>query len=445
MNILVIDDEEVIRDSCKQILSSDGYNVATAEDGEIGLKMMQENIYDILILDLKMPKMNGMEVLRIVKEKYPETIVIVITGYATVESAVEAMKLGAYDYIPKPFTLDEFRIIVQRAVEKKKLIAENVFLKEQLIVKDESEIIIGGNKKMREIFRLIKKVAPTDSTVLIYGESGTGKELIAKAIHHYSLRKDAPFVVVDCGSLAENLIESELFGHVKGSFTGAISTKYGRFEIANGGTIFLDEISNIGLETQRKLLRVIQEREIIKVGDTNPIKIDVRIISATNKDLKKEIKDGKFREDLFYRLNVVPIYLPPLRDRKDDIPALVNHFINKYCKKRKKKIPQISEDAMKILIEYDWPGNIRELENAIERVIVLTENNVIQASDFSFLKQTSNGLEKNTKIKTIKEIEKEYIEKILKITNYQKSKTAKLLGIDRKTLYRKMKEYNIFE
>lgn len=444
-NILVIDDEEVIRDSCKQILSLSGYNVVTAEDGYRGLKILHEKPFDIVILDLKMPDISGMEVFKKIRKSNSDIIVIVITGYATVESAVEAMKLGAYDYIPKPFTPDMLRIIVKKAIEKRNLVVENVFLKEQLRVRDEGEVIIGSNKAMQNIYKLIKKVGPADTTVMIFGESGTGKELIAKAIHYYSLRKDKQFVVVDCGSLAENLIESELFGHVKGSFTGAIATKYGRFEFANSGTIFLDEVGNIGYDIQGKLLRVIQEREIIKVGDTTPVKIDVRIIAATNKNLEKEVKEGKFREDLFYRLNVVPIILPPLRERKNDIPALVNHFVKKYCKKRKKEIISVSDEAMRILVEYEWYGNIRELENAIERIVVLTENDTIQLSDLSYWKQGSNKIEEKEPFnaKTLNEIEKEYIVKVLKMVKMQKNKAAKLLGIDRKTLYRKMKQYSI--
>jgi DNA-binding NtrC family response regulator len=445
-DILVIDDEEVMRDSCKQILSSPEYNVVVAEDGIEGLKILKDKQFDIVLLDLKMPAMDGIEVLKKIKENNSETIVIIITGYGSVEIAVDAMKIGADDFIAKPFTPDGLRVIVRKAIEKKNLITENTFLKEQLMVRNEGEMIIGSNKTIREIYKLVRKVAPTDTTVLIFGESGTGKELIARAIHHYSLRKDKPFVAVDCGSLAQNLIESELFGHIKGSFTGAVATKYGRFELANGGTIFLDEISNVGLGIQAKLLRAIQEREIIKVGDSTPVKIDVRIIAATNKDLEERIKEGKFRDDLFYRLNVVPVFLPALRERKDDVPALVDYFIKKYCNKRKKEIVTISNEAMKMLIDYDWPGNIRELENFIERIIVLTESKVIRPNDIAYCKQGINNdaKENGFEIKTITEMEKSYIAKILDLAKWQKSKASKLLGIDRKTLYRKMKEYKIF-
>jgi DNA-binding NtrC family response regulator len=447
IDILVIDDDDVIRDSCRQVLSASGYEVTTALDGIAGLELLTEKPFDIILLDLRMPDMDGMEVLRKIREKRPGTCVIVITGHATIESAVEAMQLGADDYLSKPFIPDVLRMTVRKAVEKKSLVDENLFLKEQLMVRSEGELIIGTNRAMREIYQLVKKVAPTDSTVLICGESGTGKEILARAIHYYSLRRERPFVAVDCGSLAETLIESELFGHVKGSFTGAISTKYGRFELANGGTIFLDDIGNIGPGIQAKLLRVIQEREIVKVGGSHPSKIDVRIITATNKDLEKEIREGRFREDLFYRLNVLPIVLPPLRERKDDIPALVSHFIRKYAQRRKKEITSITEEAMKILLEHDWPGNIRELENVIERLVVLAEKDPIRGADLSSWKlglDGNSGTEMNG-MKRLADMERAHIQKVLALTGWQKSKAALILGIDRKTLYRKIKEFDLSE
>jgi DNA-binding NtrC family response regulator len=447
IDILIIDDEEVIRDSCTQILSAAGYKVRSAEDGSSGLSALQEALPDIVILDLKMPGMDGMEVLENIKSTFPGILVIVITGYATIESAVQAMKLGADDYLAKPFIPDVLRITVKKAVEKKSLFDENVLLKEQLLSRSEEEMIIGTSRAMQQIYKLVRKAAPADSTVLIYGESGTGKELIARAIHHHSLRKDKPFVAVDCGSLAEHLIESELFGHVKGSFTGAIATKYGRFELADGGTIFLDEIANVGPGVQAKLLRVVQEREIVKVGGSHPIKIDVRIITATNRDLEKEIKEGRFREDLFYRLNVLPIDLPPLRERKDDIPLLVSYFIKKYSHKRKKKILSIDDGAMKTLLDYDWPGNIRELENVIERAVVLTEHAVIAPSDLSHWKFGMNdSVEGSTPVmKSLKEVERAHILEVLKETKWHKNEAAKILQIDRKTLYRKILEFDLAE
>ena len=337
-NILVIDDEEAMRDSCQQTLCRDGNSVRVAEDGLTGLDVLKEESFDVIILDLKMPGLDGMDVLTKIKENDPDAIVIVITGYPTIESAVKAMKIGAYDFLAKPFTPDNLRMTIKRALEKRKLTIENILLRIELKESLENKIIIGQSESMKAVEDISLKVSPTDTTVLITGESGTGKELIARAIHRHSKRKEKPFVVVDCGSLVENLFESELFGHVKGSFTGATQTKYGRFELANGGTLFLDEVGNVSMNIQTKLLRVIQEREITKVGSSQGIKVDVRIIAATNKDLLKAVKEGEFREDLFYRLSVVPIQIPPLRERRSDIPLLANHFLKEYSKGRKKNV-----------------------------------------------------------------------------------------------------------
>ena len=450
MKILVIDDEEYMRDSCRQMLSRRGHNVKVAENGNQSLKIMADRDFDIVILDLKMPGISGMEVLKRIRSNTPETIVIVITGYATVESAVEAMKLGAYDFLPKPFNPDELNVIIKRAEEKRKIAIENIYLREQLKKYLGMDEIIGESEQIIKIKELIRKVAPTDSTVLISGESGTGKELVARAIHHYSDRKNKPFVSIDCGSLVETLFESELFGHIKGSFTGAINTKYGKFEIANTGSIFFDEIANISINIQSKLLRVIQEREITKVGSTHTVKTDVRIISATNKNLIEEIKSGNFREDLFYRLSVVPIHLPPLRSRRDDIPVLANYFLHKFNLKRKKKIEAISDRAMKELIKYRWPGNVRELQNAIERAVVLAEGNIIESTHLFYSPFINNewflaGMTDNEKLvnSTLESVEREHILKILKKCNWNKSETARLLKIDRKTLRLKIEKYEI--
>jgi len=387
-NILVIDDEETMRDSCQQALSRSGNIVEVAEEGTKGLEMLGKESFDLVILDLKMPGLSGMEVLKRIKEDEPEVVVVVITGYATVESAVEAMKAGAYDFIPKPFTPESLRMIVDRALEKRKLSLENILLRAELKDKISEDMIIGQNAKMHEVEQLVRKVAPTDSTVMITGETGTGKELIARAIHRQSNRKDKPFIVVDCGGLVESLFESELFGHIKGSFTGATETKYGRFEVADGGTVFLDEVGNISMNIQAKLLQAIQEKEITRVGSTKAIKVDVRIIAATNQDLLQGIKEGTFREDLFYCLSVVPIALPALRQMKEDIPLLVKHFLIKYNKKREKNVTGISKEAMKILTGYDWPGNVRELENVIERAVVLARSRVIEPSDLWYYELT---------------------------------------------------------
>ncbi len=446
-NILVVDDEESMRDSCRQTLSRDGNRVEVAENGSKGLTMLAAGSFDIVILDLKMPGLSGMEVLKKIRQDDPEAMVIVITGYATVESAVEAMKRGAYDFIPKPFTPDSLRTIVKRALDRRDLALENVLLRGELRASFGPEVIVSQSESMRKIEELVQKVGPTDSTVLVSGESGTGKELVARAIHRYSSRKDKPFVAVDCGSLVENLFESELFGHVKGSFTGATATKYGRFELANGGTLFFDEIGNIGINIQTKLLRVLQEREITKVGSAQIIKVDVRIVAATNKDLRKAVETETFREDLFYRLSVVPITLPALRERRDDIPLLADYFLKKYNTKRKKNIRAISDRAMNALIEYDWPGNVRELENAIERAIVLAENDTVKPSDllyYGLSVETPSRPDTDTaEPHRLVDVEKEHIAKALKMFNGHKGKTAKWLGIDRKTLRSKLVRYAV--
>lgn len=444
-NILVMDDEESMRDTCQQTLSRDGNIVKVAESGSEGFAMLERESFDLIILDLKMPGLSGMEVLKKIKEDDPGAMVIVITGYATIESAVEAMKTGAYDFIPKPFTPDSLRAIVRRALDRRELALENVLLRSELKASFGPDVIIGQSKSMKKVEELVQKVGPTDTTVLISGESGTGKELVARAIHRYSSRKGKPFVAVDCGSLVENLFESELFGHVKGSFTGATATKYGRFELANGGTLFFDEIGNISINIQTKLLRVLQEREIMKVGSSQVIKVDVRIVTATNDDLQKAVKAETFREDLFYRLSVVPIILPPLRERRDDIPLLANYFLKKYNTKRMKNIKAISGQAMKALVDYDWPGNVRELENAVERAVVLAENDVVKSSDLLYygLSVETDSRSDMNKTQRLVDVEREYIVKTLEMFSGHKGKTAKALGIDRKTLRAKLKRYGI--
>ncbi|UCG57573.1 MAG: sigma-54-dependent Fis family transcriptional regulator [Phycisphaerales bacterium] len=443
--ILVIDDEESMRDSCRQTLSRDGNSVELAEDGTKGLAMLAGRSFDIVVLDLKMPGLSGLEVLKHIKQSDPATVVIVITGYATVDSAVEAMKSGAYDFVPKPFTPDTLRVIVKRALEKRELALENFLLRDQLRVSFGPDVVVGRSKSMKKVEELIRKVGPTDSTVLISGESGTGKELVARAIHRASMRRDRPFVVVDCGSLVENLFESELFGHIKGSFTGATATKYGRFELANGGTLFFDEIGNIGINIQTKLLRVIQEREITKVGSSQVVKVDVRIVAATNEDLHEAVKAGVFRDDLFYRLSVVPIAMPPLLARREDIPLLVSHFLNKYNAKRRRGIVAVSDQAMKALVEYDWPGNVRELENTIERAVVLAENDVIGPTDLLYYgpMRAKPAGPSSCEVRRLEEVERDHIEKALAMFNGHRGRTAEALGIDRKTLRTKLKRHGI--
>jgi len=439
--ILVVDDEEVMRDSCRQVLTRQGHETQTADGGEAGLRLLTERSFDLVILDLKMPGLPGLEVLDRIKQAAPETIVVIITGHATVASAVEAMKLGAYDFLPKPFTPDELRAIINRALERRRLVTENFSLRGELQGLRKGEFILGPNPSMRGILNIIGKVAPTDSTVLITGESGTGKELIAKAIHRSSPRKDGPFITVDCGSLVPTLFESELFGHVKGAFTDAIATKRGKLELADGGTILFDEIGNIGLESQAKLLRALQEREFCRVGDTRSIGFDARIIAATNRDLRAAVEGRTFRDDLYYRVNVVNIDLPPLRERKDDIPELVDHFLKEYNRRRKRDVRGVSDAAMRLLMNYGWPGNIRELENVIERAVILCDGRVIEPWDFPFScplpapQPVAEG--------SLADAEKAHILRVLKGCDGHRGKAAEALGIDRKTLRAKIRRYGL--
>jgi DNA-binding NtrC family response regulator len=445
-SILIIDDEESIRDSMGQVLRKEGYKVKEAVEGNTGLNFFAGETFHVVFLDLRLPGIKGMDVLSRIKEANPETPVIIVTGYASINSAVEAMKRGAFDYMTKPFTPEELRVVTRRALEGRKLLYENLYLRQELEAKVEFDLVVGKSKVMREVLDIVQRVSPTESTVLITGESGTGKELIAREIHSHSLRRQAPFVVVDCGALVETLFESELFGHVKGSFTGAHETKHGRFEVADGGTIFFDEISNIGPNIQAKLLRVIQEREINRIGSSKPIKVDVRLLAATNENLTDAVRKGKFREDLFYRLSVVPIHLPPLRERKGDIPILVEHFLHKYNKKAKKNIEAISPRAVKALAEYDWPGNIRELENTIERAVVLSRSNGIELEDLMYhgISASSAGLGPiGGKYKSLEEMEKEYIKAVLRAELGNKTRAANVLGVDRKTIWAKIKKYKI--
>jgi len=444
--ILIIDDEEAIRDAMSQVLKREGYEVKEAQEGKEGLELFQKQNFHLVFLDLKLPGIKGLDVLSLMKEANPETPVIIITGYSSIESAVEAMKRGAFDYMPKPFTPEELRVITRKALESRRLVFENLYLRQELEAKIEFELVIGQSPAMQKVLDIVRRVSPTESTVLITGESGTGKELIAREIHRHSGRRHAPFVVVDCGALVETLFESELFGHVKGSFTGAHETKHGRFEVADGGTIFFDEISNIGPNIQAKLLRVIQEREITRIGSSRPIKVDVRILAATNENLAELVKKGKFREDLFYRLNVVPLHLPPLRERKEDIPLLVEHFLQKYNRRAKKAIKGLSARAIKALVDYDWPGNIRELENTIERAVVLARGETIDLEDLlthGITARVAPGAQWPSPPKTLAEMEKEYIKFVLQENKGNRSAAAKTLGIDRKTLWAKIKKYRI--
>ncbi|MCX8117269.1 MAG: sigma-54 dependent transcriptional regulator [Desulfobacterota bacterium] len=455
--ILVVDDEAIVCESCQRILEDEGLEVETALSGAEAFAKMRENPYDIVITDLKMPGIDGMEVLRTIKREYPDTIVIMITGFSTVETAVEAMKLGAFDYIPKPFTPDEVSVVVKKAIEQKKLLLENVYLRQELQEKYGFHNIIGKSKKMQEIYRIIAKVAPTDSTVLIHGQSGTGKELIARAIHYNSPRRDKQFVTVDCAVLAENLLESELFGHIRGSFTGAVTTKPGLFEVADGGTLFLDEIGNISLAIQAKLLRVLQEREFTPVGGTKSKKVDIRLIAATNKDLEKMIQEGTFREDLYYRLNIVPIFLPPLKERQEDIPALAMHFLKKYSEEMGKSIKGFTPEAMERLMKYPWPGNVRELENVIERTVVMMDEEMVRvehlilpgqkrAEEIERIPMTSEELKeikKQLREKAVEEVERAFVIKALERNQWNVTRAAEEVGMLRPNFQALMRKYGL--
>ena len=369
--VLIVDDEKSMRDLLSITLEKEGYDVETAAGGELAIEMLHREMVDAVITDLRMPKVDGLQVLRAAKESSPDIAVIVITAVASTETAVEAMKLGAYDYITKPFKLDEVNLIVRNALERKRLRDENLYLRRQLETQHRFENIIGKSARIAEVFDTIRKIADSPSTAMITGESGTGKELVARAIHFNSYRRDKPFMSVNCGAIPEGLMESELFGHVRGAFTGAVSNKVGLFSAAEGGTLFLDEITEIPPLLQVKLLRAIQLREIRRVGDTKDMKTDVRLIAASNRDLEGAVQDGILREDLFYRLNVIPIQLPALRERREDIPLLIAHFLQKFSKELGKDVRAVAPEAMAVLERYHWPGNIRELENVLERAIVL--------------------------------------------------------------------------
>ncbi|MDY6853404.1 MAG: sigma-54 dependent transcriptional regulator [Thermodesulfobacteriota bacterium] len=445
--ILVVEDEVRMRNLLKRILTKQGFSVHTSPNGMDALNKLDEIPFDVIITDIKMPEMNGMELLKTVKETRKDIYIIIMTAFGSIGSAVKAMKEGAYDYITKPFKMDEISIVIKKALEEKRLRYEVESLRKEVSGKYKFDNIIGKSKAMQDVFELIKRVSNSKSTVLICGKSGTGKELVAKAVHYNSPRKNGSFVAVNCGAIPETLLESELFGHVKGAFTGAIATRKGLFEEANGGTIFLDEIGDLSPSMQVKLLRVLQEREIKRVGGTENIKVDIRLIAATHQDLEEALKRGKFREDLFYRLNVITINLPELKKRQDDIPLLANHFLEKYTQDEGDGVTSISKEAMSLLMNYNWQGNVRELENVIERAIALGTHRTILPEDLPA--NIRNGKKlfiiKDTpdEIATISELEKNHIARILEKTRGHKVNTAKILGIGRKTLYRKIKKYKL--
>jgi len=438
--LLIVDDELSVRDSLAKWFHEEGYDVGTAECASDALTRLAEHSWDAALLDIKMRGTDGIELLGRIRELDPNLVVIMMTGYASVETAVAALKNGAYDYVTKPLDPDEIAHLVKKAISHKRTEQENLRLRETVAEVARPEEIVGQSAAMNRVFEAIETVGPTDATVLITGESGTGKELVARAVHHASPRRFHPLVVIHCGALTETLLESELFGHEKGAFTGAQYRKKGKFEIAEGGTVFLDEIGDINLKTQTDLLRVLQEHEIVRVGSNQPIKVDFRCVAATNKDLEALIEEGKFRPDLFYRLNVFRIELPALRERKDDIPALVNHFVHKFSQQMNKRITRVAPEAMNLLQQQPWAGNIRELENAVERAMVVSQEPELLDRDFAFKVAIVNG-NSTASPTTLEDVEKSHILHVLEQTNWNQTRAAELLDIDRVTLHHKVKKY----
>jgi DNA-binding NtrC family response regulator len=451
--ILIIDDDEIVRKSCQRILKPEGYTVETRADGREGLKALQGDSFDLVLTDLKMPDMDGIEVLKKIKEHWPDTEAILITGFGTVKTAVEALKYGAYDFIEKPFTPEELLNVVARCLERRLLIVENLRLRREIHALYRMENIVGTSMAIQKVFQLIATVAPLEATVLITGESGTGKEVVAKAIHYNSPRKDGPFLVVDCGTIPDDLIEAELFGHTKGSFTGAAETRRGLLDLASKGTVFFDEIANLKMALQAKLLRVLQEKEFRPIGGKNPRKADVRIIAATNKDLSAMVRDGMFREDLFYRLNVFPLRLPPLRERKEDIPALAQHFLRKYSHEIGKDVTHLSAEVVRQLIAYDWPGNVREIENVIHRALIVCIGRVLKPEHILIPSESDRDVPKTLgelkkkkralKIKSVEYTEQEFLLSALERNHWNITKTAQEVGMQRTNLHALMKKHNI--
>ncbi|BCR04663.1 acetoacetate metabolism regulatory protein AtoC [Desulfuromonas versatilis] len=448
--ILVVDDEESMREFLAIMLHREGYQVDVGMDGGQAVERLKECTYDLVISDIKMPRVSGIELLKHIKERFPETVVLMITAFSTTEEAVEAMKQGAYDYITKPFKNEEIRLIVQNALERKLLRQENLALKKELGKRYSFGNLVGKSKPMQEVYDLIQKVASSKANVLVTGESGTGKELVAKAIHYNSERRDKPFVPINCGAIPENLLESELFGHEKGSFTGAVQQKQGLFQVAEGGTIFLDEIAELPQMMQVKLLRVLQEREIRRVGGTKDIPVDVRLVAATNKTLEQQVADGQFREDLFYRLNVIRIQLPSLRERREDIPLLIEHFFEKIIGE---KDIQVAEGAMRRLLDYHWPGNIRELENVVERCVVLGQSEEIGEDCLPANLRSANGPGAGPGLVIpdsgfdldgyLGEIEQNILLKALDKTGGVRKKAAELLGITFRSIRYRLAKFGI--
>jgi two-component system, NtrC family, response regulator AtoC len=449
-SVLIVDDEQIMRDSIREALLSCGYDVAVAEDGLVAKEILQKKDFQVVISDIKMPNFTGIELLKFIKDVSPDTLVILMTAFGTIESAIEAMREGAFDYLTKPFSIDQIEVVLEKAFTYMEIVLENRYLRTALDDRFDPRHFIGESASMKSVFEVIRKVAVSKATVLVLGESGTGKELVARSLHYLSPRKNRPFVQVNCAALSPSLLESELFGHEKGAFTGAYAKKIGRFEMADGGTLLLDEISEMDINLQSKLLRILQEKQFERVGGTVSIEVDVRIIATTNKDLEKAVREGTFREDLYYRLHVVPVKLPALRERKADIPLLLDYFLEKYAKENNKKIIGFEHDVSEKLKRYDWPGNVRELENAVERAVVLSQGELLLSEAFDYgsskaLPEADQAMNKESifdeETITLDELEKRYILRTLDQNNWNKTKTAKLLDVSVRTLRNKLDVY----
>jgi two-component system, NtrC family, response regulator AtoC len=446
LHILAVDDDAVACDVLREILAREGYQVSTASSGQAAIHLAREVPFDLAIIDIRMPDISGIEVLKALKHANAQMPVLMTTAYSSMNTAIEAIREGAYDYLSKPCKVEELTITVRRALEQSKLLRENQYFRQELREKYKFENIVGTTPAMLAVYKTVARLVDSKATVLIQGESGTGKELIARAIHFNGPRAEHPFVAVECASLAESLLESELFGHVRGAFTGAVETKKGLFEIADGGTIFLDDIAEISLGLQAKLLRVLQEHEIRRVGGTQPIALDVRVIAATNQDVEALVKAGRFREDLFYRLNVVMLRLPPLRERQEDIPLLASYFLRMYSEANHKLIRHITPEAMALLGRYHWPGNVRELQHTIERAVTLTMNSALLPADLPPRLQQQAVLPRpgsSPPLLTLEELEKQHIQAVLRATQGNKKRAAQILGINRRSLYRMAKRYGL--
>lgn len=440
MSIMVVDDEAIVRQSLYYWFRRYGYFVEAVSSGQEALDRLEERSFDVMFVDIMMPGMSGLELLEKVKELYPDTIVIIITAYGSIDTAVKAMKMGASDYLLKPFKPDQFNLVLEKIIHQRRLNSEYRYFKGLLEEFTRFDNIVGQSPVMQEIFGLIPEVARSDASVLITGETGTGKELVAKAVHAKSPRSKGPFIAINCGAIPDTLLESELFGHQKGAFTGADQARKGFLEVVSGGTLFLDEIGEISTKMQVDLLRVLEERKITKLGAREPVDVDFRLISSTRRDLQKEVTEGGFREDFFYRINVITLHIPPLRKRRGDIPLLVRHFLGKYSHETNKQVDHVTPETLDFLRGYDWPGNVRELENAIERAVVLSKSRTLRPEDFSFLR---HAFGKSTGPRTLREIEKDYVREVLEDNEWNVTRSAKVLDINRVTLHKMIKRYEL--